>query len=65
MKGLNKHQAEWMDKVLLCKYILLEFQSTQDKEENPKTFQREKKIGYKQENMDQTGIELLISNPEF
>lgn len=32
------------NEVLSCKYILLEFHSTQDKEETPKKFRREKKL---------------------
>lgn len=43
--------------------MLSEFQSAKDKEENLKRFQRRKKIGYQQKNMNQTVT--VISNPEF
>lgn len=43
--------------------MLSEFQSAKDKEENLKRFQRRKKIGYQQKNMNQTVM--VISNPEF
>lgn len=45
-------------------YTPLEFQSTKDKED-PKRYQRGKKNGHQQKNMNQTGIIFLISNPKF